>query len=76
MKEYIQDTAKKAGVDGVTIYGARVKKLRKQDGGWEVTWSTLHEDERSEVLQEQENGKVRAIISEASLWTGLTVVDI
>ncbi|EAW16835.1 putative FAD dependent oxidoreductase [Aspergillus fischeri NRRL 181] len=53
MKEYIQDTSRKAGVDGVTIYGARVKKLRKQDGGWKVTWSTLREDERSGVVQEE-----------------------
>lgn len=64
MKEYIQDTSRKAGVDGVTIYGARVKKLRKQDDRWEVTWSTLRGDERSEVVEVEEHSKVRAIMSE------------
>ncbi|RHZ66725.1 putative FAD dependent oxidoreductase [Aspergillus thermomutatus] len=57
MKEYIQDTSKKAGVDGATIYGARVKKLRKEQDRWEVTWSTLREDERSEVVQEEEQSE-------------------
>jgi hypothetical protein len=63
MKEYIQDTSQKAGVDGVTMYGARVKKLRKQDDRWEVTWSTLREEEGSEAVQEEEHNDVRAFMS-------------
>ncbi|KAF7157595.1 hypothetical protein CNMCM5623_001969 [Aspergillus felis] len=58
MKEYIQDTSKEAGVDGITIYGARVKKLRKQDDRWEVTWSTLREEDGSEVVQEEEHNEM------------------
>jgi hypothetical protein len=76
MKEYIQDTSKKAGVDGVTIYGARVQKLWKQDDRWEVTWSTLREDERSEIVQEEEHRSVKRYHVRSALSTRLTVADI
>jgi hypothetical protein len=76
MKEYIQDTSKKAGADSVTIYGARVQKLRKQDDRWEVTWSTLREDERSEIVQEEEHRSVKRYHVRSALSTRLTVADI
>ncbi|KAL2814676.1 major facilitator superfamily domain-containing protein [Aspergillus cavernicola] len=41
MKEYVQDTSNKAGVDENTIYGARVKNISKHEQSWEVTWSRL-----------------------------------
>lgn len=67
MKKYIQDTSKKAGVDGVTIYGARVKKLCKQDGGWKVNWSTLREDDGSGVVQEEEHSEVGATATDRTV---------
>ncbi|PWY86668.1 pantothenate transporter, partial [Aspergillus heteromorphus CBS 117.55] len=54
MKEYIQDTSAKAGSDAVTIYGARVTKLHKDEGNWRLTWSTLEKSEESGALEEQE----------------------
>ncbi|KAL4810683.1 hypothetical protein BDV18DRAFT_155295 [Aspergillus unguis] len=41
LREYIQDTSRKAGVHGVTRYGARVKNVEKVDAVWNVTWSIL-----------------------------------
>ncbi|RAK99928.1 putative FAD dependent oxidoreductase [Aspergillus ibericus CBS 121593] len=58
MKEYIQDTSKKAGADGVTVYGARVNRLRKNEQQWHVTWSTLKENDQSGSLAEQEETAV------------------
>lgn len=58
MKEYIQDTSKKAGAESVTLYGARVTKLRKVDRKWDVTWSTLKETTQSGTLEEQEETAV------------------
>ncbi|KAL3433094.1 major facilitator superfamily domain-containing protein [Aspergillus tetrazonus] len=52
MKEYIQDTSRKTGVDDITIYGARVKNLTKQGDSWQVTWSGL--EQQDDELKEQE----------------------
>ncbi|PYI23927.1 pantothenate transporter [Aspergillus violaceofuscus CBS 115571] len=54
MKEYIQDTSRKAGADGVTIYGARVTGVKKDGHKWHVTWSTLREDGESKIVNEHE----------------------
>ncbi|OJJ44153.1 hypothetical protein ASPZODRAFT_145266 [Penicilliopsis zonata CBS 506.65] len=54
MKEYIQDTSRKTGVEQVTIYGACVSRIQKNTSGWEVTWSTLHEDPQTGKLEEKE----------------------
>ncbi|GKZ90825.1 hypothetical protein AnigIFM59636_002857 [Aspergillus niger] len=63
MKEYIQDTSKKAGAESVTIYGARVTRLRKVDRKWDVTWTTLKETTQSGTLEEQEEtAKFDAVI--------------
>ncbi|KAL4769359.1 major facilitator superfamily domain-containing protein [Aspergillus nidulans var. acristatus] len=53
MKEYIQDTSRKTGVDDITIYGARVKNLSKQGDSWQVTWSRL--EQQDDKLKEQEH---------------------
>ncbi|KAL4995061.1 major facilitator superfamily domain-containing protein [Aspergillus recurvatus] len=45
MKEYIQDTSRKTGVDDITIYGARVKNVFKQGDSWQVTWSRLEQQD-------------------------------
>lgn len=58
MKEYIQDTSRKAGADGVTIYGARVTSVKKDGHKWHVTWSTLREDGESKSLEEHEETAV------------------
>lgn len=63
MKEYIQDTSKKAGAESVTIYGARVTRLRKVDRKWDVTWTTLKETTQSGTFEEQEETAVRQITS-------------
>jgi hypothetical protein len=44
LKEYIQDTAKKTGVDELTIYGANVTNLKKAGDEWVLTYSTLRKD--------------------------------
>ena len=42
--EYLQETSRLCGADDVTIYGARVTKIRKIQSDWHVTWSTLNLD--------------------------------
>ncbi|RAL10181.1 putative FAD dependent oxidoreductase [Aspergillus homomorphus CBS 101889] len=54
MKAYIQDTSRRAGADGVTIYGTRVTRVSKDGHKWHVTWSTLQKDEDSGSLKEKE----------------------
>jgi hypothetical protein len=58
MKEYIQDTSRKTRVEDVTIYGARVKNISKQGEGWNVTWSTLNEEDSGIVEREIESVSV------------------
>ncbi|KAJ5423190.1 Dimethylaniline monooxygenase N-oxide-forming [Penicillium cf. griseofulvum] len=41
LKEYIQDTSTKAGVNDITKYGARVTRVYKDGPTWTVHWSTL-----------------------------------
>ncbi|KAL3462835.1 major facilitator superfamily domain-containing protein [Aspergillus heterothallicus] len=53
MKEYIQDTAKKTRVEDITIYGARVKNVSKQGHSWQVTWSTLEQEDVGVVEREK-----------------------
>ncbi|KAJ5050138.1 hypothetical protein NUH16_008676 [Penicillium rubens] len=45
LKEYIQDTSKKAGVDDITKFGARVNRVHKDGPTWTVHWTTLSEDQ-------------------------------
>ncbi|KAB8233988.1 putative FAD dependent oxidoreductase [Aspergillus alliaceus] len=54
IKDYIQDTSRKANVHDVTIYGARVKDLHKQGEKWEVVWSTIHVNYQSDTVEEVE----------------------
>lgn len=58
LKEYIQDTSKKTGVDDVTIYGALVKQVYKSGQGWHVHWTTLNEDSDTKRIVEQQNSAV------------------
>lgn len=60
IRDYIQDTSRKARVDDVTIYGARVKDLRKSGDKWEVVWSIVHENEQSDTVVELEEISVSA----------------
>lgn len=56
LKDYIQDTSKKAGVDDVTAYGALVTEVYKEGREWHVHWTSLHEDpESGNVIQQQES---------------------
>lgn len=63
MKEYIQDTSKKCGVDTVTIYGARVVNARKEGSTWKVSWTTLHEDRDTGKIEEKLETSVRTGLS-------------
>ncbi|KAJ5479973.1 hypothetical protein N7530_005482 [Penicillium desertorum] len=45
LKEYIQDTSSKAGVDDITKFGARVTRVHKDGPTWTVHWTTLSEDQ-------------------------------
>ncbi|KAK1148122.1 hypothetical protein N8T08_010761 [Aspergillus melleus] len=54
MQAYIQDTAEKAGVHDVTIYGARVKNVSKEGETWSVTWSSLRESDQLGRVEEVE----------------------
>ena len=43
LKDYIQDTSSKAGVDNITKFGARVTRVHKDGPTWTVHWTTLSE---------------------------------
>ncbi|GES58248.1 pantothenate transporter [Aspergillus terreus] len=43
MKEYIQTISQSTGVEGVTIYGARVTDVYKKGDAWRVHWSVLRD---------------------------------
>ncbi|KAJ5674393.1 Dimethylaniline monooxygenase N-oxide-forming [Penicillium maclennaniae] len=60
LKEYIQDTSKKTGVDNVTIYGALVKQVYKTGQEWHVHWTTLEQDSNSGHIAEQQNTAVHS----------------
>lgn len=44
LKEYIQDTSVKSGVDPVTLYNTRVEHVSKVHNKWQVQTSTLAVD--------------------------------
>jgi hypothetical protein len=52
LKEYIQDTARKTGVEGLTIFGANVSNLKKSGDEWIITFSTLRKDSLNEVSRD------------------------
>ena len=41
LKEYIQETSKKAGVDDLAIYGAKVTEVKKVNEKWDLRYETL-----------------------------------
>ena len=61
LEKYIQDTSRKTGVDGVTVYGARVTDVRKYGSKWKVTWSTASEDPQSGKVEVKFNTAVREL---------------
>lgn len=42
IKDYIQNTSKKTGVDSVTRWGVRVVDLQKEGAAWKVIWLVIH----------------------------------
>lgn len=58
IKDYIQDTSKKAGVDDVTNFGSLVTRVHKDVGKWHLHWTLLHEDTESSDLVEEEKSDV------------------
>lgn len=65
LKEYIQDTSKKVGVDDVTIYGALVTRVYKDESEWHVLWTSLEEDPSTGRLVENQKSAVRIFSCEA-----------
>jgi hypothetical protein len=58
LKDYIQETSRKNGVDSLTIFGARVTDLRKNATEWNLTFSTLRRDTLNDKVEEQERSRV------------------
>ncbi|KAJ5371446.1 uncharacterized protein N7496_007538 [Penicillium cataractarum] len=58
LKDYIQDTSKKAGVDKATVYGALVTKVYKEGTQWHVSWNSLDEDSTSKDLVERQHSEI------------------
>ncbi|KAJ5357030.1 Dimethylaniline monooxygenase N-oxide-forming [Penicillium concentricum] len=60
LKEYIQDTSTKAGVDNITKYGARVTRVHKDGPTWTVHWSTLSEGQ--DPVENEESATFDSVI--------------
>jgi ACS family pantothenate transporter-like MFS transporter len=69
LKDYIQDTARKTGVEGLTIYGAKVKELKKSGDQWALTYSTLRKDSLNGTHREHERSLVSYFSSRAFAFT-------
>lgn len=53
LKDYIQETSRRTGVEEITKYGARVSNIRKENGRWQLSYSTL--DTKDGQIQEQQS---------------------
>lgn len=62
LKDYIQETSRKNGVDSLTIFGARVTDLRKGARDWDLRFTTLRRDSLNSKVEEQERSLVRVIV--------------
>lgn len=72
LKEYIQDTSKKTGVDDVTIHGALVEEVYKQGQEWHVHWTMLNEDpDTGHIVEQQES----AVSSRIQLYQANTLIQ-
>ncbi|KAJ5178633.1 uncharacterized protein N7500_001332 [Penicillium coprophilum] len=60
LKDYIQDTSNKAGVDDITKYGARVTRVYKDGPTWTVHWCTLSEGHDS--VDKEESATFHSVI--------------
>ncbi|KAJ5783234.1 hypothetical protein N7457_005008 [Penicillium paradoxum] len=61
IKDYIQDTSKKAGVDHITKFGARVTRVYKEGATWTVHWSTLN-DRDGDPVEKPESAEFDSVI--------------
>jgi cation diffusion facilitator CzcD-associated flavoprotein CzcO len=52
LKDYIQDTAIKAGVHELTHYDTEVRNISKNGKSWTVDTTTLYNDESGETTRE------------------------
>lgn len=62
LRDYIQDTSDKAGVEDVTVYGARVTNVQKCGDSWEVRWSRLRQTDG--VFEEYQENSVSPMTAE------------
>ncbi|KAJ5714592.1 uncharacterized protein N7483_011773 [Penicillium malachiteum] len=58
LKDYIQDTSQKAGVDDATIYGALVTDIHKEGQEWHVSWKLLNNEHQTNELVEATQSKL------------------
>ncbi|KAJ5097914.1 hypothetical protein N7532_004915 [Penicillium argentinense] len=58
LKDYIQGTSRKAGVEDVTVYGALVTKAYKEGHQWHVFWKCLHKDSQTASFTERESSAI------------------
>jgi cation diffusion facilitator CzcD-associated flavoprotein CzcO len=49
LKEYIQDTASKTGLDAITLYNTRVEHAAKQGSKWHVETTTLSKSDSGKL---------------------------
>jgi len=53
VKEYIQTTSSKTGVEAITLYNTRVDSIAKQGHKWQVQTTTLSQDNSSNPTTSQ-----------------------
>ena len=75
LKDYIQDTSKKAGVDAVTKFGARVDRVHKDGSKWTVHWTTLNDSDQDPV-EKQESAIFDSVIVASGHYHTPLVPDI
>ncbi|KAJ5751661.1 hypothetical protein N7520_008578 [Penicillium odoratum] len=77
LKNYIQDTSKETGVNDVTIYGALVTEIYKQDEQWHVHWTILEEDiHNGELVESHQSLKFDAVVIASGHYHTPLVPDI
>ncbi|KAJ5120907.1 uncharacterized protein N7515_010295 [Penicillium bovifimosum] len=74
IKEYIQDTSKKAGVEDVTKYSARVTRVHKGGSKWTVHWTTLSDDQG--IVESQESATFDSVVVASGHYHTPLVPDI
>lgn len=67
IREYVQGTAAKVGANDVTIFGALVTKVWKEELTWSLAWTLLQEDATTGDLCETHHTSVNKAFHSAPL---------